>query len=608
MKMKQYFLVASMLLLGMTAHAQTTTEFKPHVFVQLQGGANYNLEKADFNKTVSFAGQYGVGYQFSPVFGLRLGVNGWKAKGGFSNNETYNWKYLSPTLDLKFSLINAIWDYNPSRFFDMNFILGGGANIAWDNDDNYGKYGNTPYVYTIYPDDDYFWSGTKARFVGRFGLDFDFKVNKYVSFNLEAIANATSEKYNSRPDNIHQLKFDWYFAGLLGLKVNLSNPQREVKPVTEDYDRPLSLYEQMQAGVNDRMNTWMKRLKGESKAEYLARTSDAAIQTQRLEYVKTISTDMAGNRANTSVKDLQYSKDAELLGVQFEDMPSIALKVPASDINSIKGTSDLRFTNTVYNLNPGDKFEVLYTEAVNPATGKKYTYVKQTDAQFVQTDSYMPLTALHQDMVNKQRLQAIATNAVQEAKDKNILSDNTTITVSTEVLPTAGGKTDYRVSYKYTVKDAFSVQDDFAPGKYDADQSAASTAMLKIINKSLSEDFAKYVQAGKDVEIRYTGSADAKPINGKIAYSGKYGNIKDQTVNVNGKPEKLTVTKATGITSNEQLSLVRAISVKNYINKNVPALKNMKVTDSFNVEVSPNEGSQFRRVAVDFLFRDATLK
>ena len=155
------------------------------------------------------------------------------------------------------------------------------------------------------------------------------------------------------------------------------------------------------------------------------------------------------------------------------------------------------------------------------------------------------------------------------------------------------------------VKDAFSVQDDFAPGKYDAEQSAASTAMLNIIKKSLSEDFAKYVKAGKGVDIRYTGSADAKPINGTIAYTGKYGDIKNQPVNINGKQQKLTITKASGITTNEQLSLVRAISVKDYLLKNIKGLKDMQTSESFNVEVSPNEGSQFRRVAVDFFFRDA---
>ena len=339
MKKKLFMLAATLLLTAFTAQAQDT-EFKPHLFIQWQGGVNYNLDQADFNKTTSYAGQFGLGYQFTPVVGLRLGVNGWKAIGGFSNNETYEWKYIAPTLDLKFNIIDAIWDYNPSRIFGLNLILGGGANIAWDNDHNYGRYGQ----YTIYPDDAYYWDGTKVRFVGRFGLDLDFKMNKWLSFNLEALANTTKENYNSRPDNVHQLEFDWYFTGLLGLKVNLTNPQRTaVQQVTEEYNRPLSLYEQMQAGVNERMNTWMKRMKGESKADFLARTSDEAIQTQRLEYTKAISTDMAGNRANTSLKDLKYNKDAELLGVQFEDMPNIALKVPASDIKSIKGLSDRGF-------------------------------------------------------------------------------------------------------------------------------------------------------------------------------------------------------------------------------------------------------------------------
>ena len=602
MKKHYCFLAAAMLLAASTVQAQDK-EFNPHFFIQLQGGANYNLDKSDFSKLITPAAQVAVGYQFNPVLGLRLGVNGMKAKGGFSNNETYEWKYIAPALDFRLDLINA-FGYNPNRPFSVGLLLGAGANIAWDNDDNARAYGG----YVINPYDNYYWIGKKTRFVGRAGLDLDYKLTKCLSVNIEAMANALSDKYNSRRDDHNSIAADWYFTGLVGVKVALSNPQREVKTVSDEPVRPLSLYEQMQAGVNERMNTWMKRLKGESKTDYLARTSEENIATQRLDYTKSISTDMAGNRVNTSLKDLQYNKDAQLLGVQFTDMPSITLKVPASDINSIKNTSDLQFTNTVYNLNPGDKFEVLYTEAINPATGKKYTYVSTKDAQFVQSDGYMPLTALHQDMVNKQRLQTIATNAVQEAKDKNILTDNTTITVSTEVVPTNAGKTDYRVSYKYTVKDAFSVQDDFAPGKYDADQSAASTAMLNIIRKSLSEDFAKYVKAGKGVDIRYTGSADAKPINGKIAYTGKYGDIKNQPVNINGKQQTLTVTKASGITSNEQLSLVRAISVKNFITKNVPALKDMKVTDSFNVEVSPNEGSQFRRVAVDFLFHDAELK
>ena len=371
----------------------------------------------------------------------------------------------------------------------------------------------------------------------------------------------------------------------------------------EMQDAPL--YEQMLNTVDNRMNVWMKRLNGESKADFLARTSDEAIKTQRLEFTKQVSTEMANDRANSTVRDLQYNSAAQQLGVQFTDMPSITLRVPKEDIKSIKGKGDLQFTNTVYNLNPGDKFEVLYTEVLNPSTGKKYTYVSTRDAKFVPGDGYMPLSAVQQDIVNNERLQAVATDMVREAKEKSILSDNTTVTVKAEPVPAANGKTDYKVTYTYDVKEGFSVKDDFGPGKYEAEKSAASVVMLNIIKQTLNEDFAKYIKRGNTVDIKFKGSADASPIRGKIAYNNQYGDIKDKSVKVNGKEQKMTVTKATGITSNEQLSLVRAISVKNYIVNNIDALKGAKVNDSYEVEVSSDEGSQFRRVAVDFLFHDA---
>ncbi|MBQ7495471.1 MAG: porin family protein [Bacteroidaceae bacterium] len=587
--LKKWALAIAVMATPIAASAQAggDDDFRTYTFIQAQGGLQ--LPFTPGSRTDLLQPNFGVnlGHWFAPVVGARLSAEGFKSKVQW-DNKFESFDYMGFNLDALFSISRLI---NKGSNPALNVYALGGFGL------NYLK------------DKDFYTSSTKSDFAHnlRVGVGLEYRLARPLSLSLEYRVNNTADYFNGRKNNTD----DWFSSLLVGVAYNFGyskhawSENNTVVAVPPQQVKPQTLYEQMQAGVNERMNTWMKRLKGESKADYLARTTDAAIQTQRLDYTKAISTDMAGNRVNTSLKDLQYSKAAGLLGVQFTDMPSITLRVPESEISSIKGTSDLQFTNTVYNLNPGDKFEVLYTEAINPATGKKYTYVSTKDAQFVQSDGYMPLTALHQDMVNKQRLQAIATNAVQEARDKNILSDNTTITVSTEVMPTQNGKTDYRVSYKYTVKDAFSVQDDFAPGKYDADQSAASTAMLKIINQSLAGDFAQYVKAGKGVDIRYTGSADAKPINGKIAYSGKYGDIKNQPVNINGKQEKLTVTKASGITSNEQLSLVRAISVRNYLLKNVKGLKDMQTSESFNVEVSPNEGSQFRRVAVDFIFRDA---
>lgn len=230
-------------------------------------------------------------------------------------------------------------------------------------------------------------------------------------------------------------------------------------------------------------------------------------------------------------------------------------------------------------------------------------------ASLLSSDGFLPLDVAQQSIANETKLQQMTTNAVQKAKDENILSDNTIISVSTAVLPDkdAAGKDilDYKVSYKYTVKDDFSVSDDFAPGQYDAENSKASVAMLGIIRKAFESDFSQYIKAGKSCRISYTGTADAMPINGVIQYNGKYGDIKNQTVNVNGAKKQLSVTKKDGITSNEQLSLIRAVSVRDYIYKNVSGLKNMKTTDEYNIEVSSEVGSQHRRVMVDFLFYDA---
>jgi hypothetical protein len=66
----------------------------------------------------------------------------------------------------------------------------------------------------------------------------------------------------------------------------------------------------------------------------------------------------------------------------------------------------------------------------------------------------------------------------------------------------------------------------------------------------------------------------------------------------------MTITKASGIKSNEELSLVRATSVRSSVLKNVPALKDMKLDEKYAVKVSDKEGSEFRRVAVNFIFHD----
>ena len=69
-------------------------------------------------------------------------------------------------------------------------------------------------------------------------------------------------------------------------------------------------------------------------------------------------------------------------------------------------------------------------------------------------------------------------------------------------------------------------------------------------------------------------------------------------------PEAL-VTKASGITANEQLALMRAAGVKNYIEKNVTTLDNTKNEYEYHVEVAKERGGEFRKINVEFVIMDA---
>lgn len=561
-----------------SAQTQTSESYTSYYFVQGQGGLHMPFTPGTRGELLKPNFGLNVGTWFAPVIGARFGIEGLNS--AVKLGDSYgSYKYMNFDLDAMINLFSFI-GMSDSKM--KLYILGGiGLNAIVDKGDR---------PRSTKPD--------IARNL-RVGAGFDYQISKPISVSLEYRMNNTADYFNGRQNN----SSDWFSSLLVGVAYNFGHKVHVVEKAVTNA-QPLSLYEQMQAGVNERMKMWMKRVKGESKADYIARTTPEAIETQRLQFTKDLSTEFANGRANSTANDLTYNQSASLLGVGFTDMPTISLNVPESEIASIKSAKDLQFTNTVYNLNPGDKFEILYTDVINPVTGKKYTYINTRDGKQVSTDGFMPLASVQQAMENRVRLQQITDKAIMEAKSQGILTDNTTINVNARLVPNKENKADYIIDYNYTVKDGFSVKDDFAPGKYDADQSAASTAMLKIIDQFTNGDFAKYLVPGKSVSIDYQGSADAKPVRRTIKYNGRYGDITNQAVDVNGKQQTMTITKATGINSNEELSLVRATSLRSAIMKSVPKLNDMKLDENYAVKVSDKEGSEFRRVAVKFVFHD----
>ena len=215
----------------------TEYTFKKHAFLDLQGGAQYTLGEAKFGDLISPNVQLGIGYQFTPVFGMRLQANGWQSKGGWNGYKAtkdgtpytadYKFKYVAPGLDFMFNLSNLFCGWNPNRVFNATAFIGGGANFAWGNDEVNEIAANIKdqRSYLL----EYLWDGTKVRPFGRAGIDLEFKVSKAVSIMIEGNANITSDKYNSKKAG----NADWYFNALAGLRINLGKSHTKAEPVKE---------------------------------------------------------------------------------------------------------------------------------------------------------------------------------------------------------------------------------------------------------------------------------------------------------------------------------------------------------------------------------------
>ena len=253
--MKSLF-AASLLTLGTTAAMAQATytdkegneyTFNKHFFLDLQGGAQYTLGEAKFGDLLSPNVQLGLGYQFSPVFGMRLQANGWQSKGGWAGfraqkgetpyNANYKFKYVAPGVDFMFNLSNLFCGWNPNRVLNVTAFAGAGANIAWDNDEvnELAATMKNMNAYNL----EYLWDGTKVRPYGRAGLELAFKVSKSVSLMLEGNANIISDKYNSKKAG----NPDWYFNALAGVRINLGKSYtKKAKPVEEPAPAPEQEY------------------------------------------------------------------------------------------------------------------------------------------------------------------------------------------------------------------------------------------------------------------------------------------------------------------------------------------------------------------------------
>lgn len=370
----------------------------------------------------------------------------------------------------------------------------------------------------------------------------------------------------------------------------------------------------LNAEVDAKMNEWVKMMQGESMEEYAIRVNDETRLKQQQLFAQEVATEMAGDRIsieNPFVGD--YDASSSMLNIGFNTMPSIELEVPAEEVSDFQDVSDLSFENAVYTLNDEDEFVLAYVEVRNETTDKVYIYdnIGRTKLTAMEADeNFVPLEVMQLASREEVQLKEIKEAVVEEKKQDKLITENTQIDVRTEVVPgvDADGNRilNYKVGYQYEViNKEFSAKEDFPSGGYDIERSNAAMSLMKIVKEAFEGDFAKYLSEGKQVKVIITGSADASPIRGRIAYRGQYGEFVDEPYYKDGNLDNITVTKASGITTNEQLALLRAAGVKNYIEANVSTLRNTQNEYEYHVEVAKERGGEFRKINVEFLIMDA---
>ena len=203
MKLKRNLVLAVLCLSTMATFGQSESQssrikeegkitFKPHWFIQAQIGAAHTVGEAKFTDLISPAAALNVGYKFAPAFGARVGVSGWQAKGGWVNpQQTYQYKYLQGNVDIMADLSTLFCGFNPKRVFNGYLFAGAGLNRGFDNDEANALDTRT---YEM----EYLWQEGKFLVAGRFGLGCDLRLNDRLSINIEANANALSDKFNSK--------------------------------------------------------------------------------------------------------------------------------------------------------------------------------------------------------------------------------------------------------------------------------------------------------------------------------------------------------------------------------------------------------------------------
>ena len=201
---KALLVLSSFLALTFSVNAQ---QFFPDWYIGIKGGVGETIGETSWDQLLSPAAALNIGYQFTPVFGLRGDLSGWQAKGALPlYGDVYKFNYAQAALDATFDIANLFAGYK-ERIINPYIFVGAGANYRFNNDEANA-------IASHFYKDNYLWDGGKVSLLGRAGLGIDFRLSDTVAIELEGVANGYSDKFNSKVGDI----FDYQINALAGLK------------------------------------------------------------------------------------------------------------------------------------------------------------------------------------------------------------------------------------------------------------------------------------------------------------------------------------------------------------------------------------------------------
>ena len=181
-------------------------------------------------------------------------------------------------------------------------------------------------------------------------------------------------------------------------------------------------------------------------------------------------------------------------------------------------------------------------------------------------------------IMNRQKeMQRYAEKALVELPNDEKLYDESYISVGADLIDTfyADGTMhlDFVYRLSYNCKHLEGYTDDYPLGAYDVDSSNSARAICNLTKTFIEGTLRDVFEAGKEVEMVITSSADGTEFTHAVEYDGRYGDFRYCPVTFNGERLRLSVDRETGINNNCQLAYIRAQSVRSYLLEMIPALR-----------------------------------